>query len=156
MAGQRRLSLAILGLLALIAGAMLVVQGRYDPAAWREQAGTIKSATPGQAQEFTPTGTATRTATPLPTTASTATPVPIETVTTEPTAIATLESFAETAPTVIATLESFEQPTPASPLPTYVPRATLASKDIPPDVIVVSILICLIVVAIILGLRLRL
>jgi hypothetical protein len=58
MAGQRRLSLAILGLLALIAGAMLVVQGRYDPAAWREQAGTIKSATPGQAQEFTPTGTA--------------------------------------------------------------------------------------------------
>ncbi len=56
--GERRLSLAILGFLALIAGAMLVVQDRYDPAVWREQAGTVKADVPAQAQETAPAGDA--------------------------------------------------------------------------------------------------
>jgi len=55
---ERRLSLAILGFLALIAGAMLIVQGRYDPAAWREQAGTAKTDGAVQAQQIAPSGDA--------------------------------------------------------------------------------------------------
>jgi Family of unknown function (DUF6599) len=47
-AGERRLSLILLGVLALIAGVMLVVQGRYDPGAWQEQAQSAKSTDPGQ------------------------------------------------------------------------------------------------------------
>jgi hypothetical protein len=46
--GQRRLSLGILGLLVLIAGMMLVVQGRYDPGLWREQPRAVTTDAPGQ------------------------------------------------------------------------------------------------------------
>jgi Family of unknown function (DUF6599) len=37
---ERRLSIALLAVLALVAGGMLWHQGRFDPAAWREQAQT--------------------------------------------------------------------------------------------------------------------
>jgi hypothetical protein len=57
-AGERRLSLAILGLLALIAGVMLVVQGRFDPGAWREQAVAAKTDAPVRAAEIAPAGAA--------------------------------------------------------------------------------------------------
>lgn len=57
--GERRVSLAILGLLALIAGVMLMVQGRYDRSLWREQAQTAIKEAPAQAQEIAPEGDAT-------------------------------------------------------------------------------------------------
>lgn len=41
---ERRLSLFILGVLAIIAAAMLVIQTRFDPGAWREQAVTVNPA----------------------------------------------------------------------------------------------------------------
>jgi LysM repeat protein len=102
---------------------------------------------PTQRPTLPPTITASRTATPLPTTL-----LPTATATTIPRQTQTVT----TRPTAGTTLESFEQSTPAAPLPTYAPRASLENKDIPPDVIVVSILICVIVIGIILGLRLRL
>ena len=40
---ERRLSMVLLGILALIAAVMLIVQGRYDPGLWREQARTAKA-----------------------------------------------------------------------------------------------------------------
>lgn len=97
---------------------------------------------PTQRPTLTPTTSASRAATPLPTTIPTAMPQQAQTVTTRPTAMATLESFG--------------QPTPAAPLPTYASPVSTANKDIPPDVIAVSILICLIIIGIILGLRMRL
>jgi Family of unknown function (DUF6599) len=41
-AGERRLSIVILGILSLIAAVMLVVQGRFDPGTWRERAATTQ------------------------------------------------------------------------------------------------------------------
>jgi hypothetical protein len=38
---ERRLSLALLGILALVAGGMLWHQGRFDPGAWQEQAQSV-------------------------------------------------------------------------------------------------------------------
>lgn len=40
-AGERRLSLFILGALAVIAAGMLIIQARFDPGDWREQAGQV-------------------------------------------------------------------------------------------------------------------
>ncbi len=57
-AAERRLSLAILGLLAFIAGVMLLVQGRYDRGLWREQAQTAATGSPAQGPEIAPAGEA--------------------------------------------------------------------------------------------------
>jgi hypothetical protein len=54
--GERRLSIALLGVLALVAGVMLFVQGRYDPGTWREQAQTVATDTAAPSQGTTPAG----------------------------------------------------------------------------------------------------
>ena len=109
---------------------------------------------PTQRPTLAPADTASRTATPAPTKASTATPRPTTASTATPPQ--TSAPRGEVTSVAVRTLLSYEEATPASPRPTYVPRATSVNKDLPPDVIVVGILLCLIVIGIILGLRLRL
>ncbi|MDX9786453.1 MAG: hypothetical protein RBT11_06745 [Desulfobacterales bacterium] len=53
-AGERRLSLALLGILALIAVIMIFIQGRYDSGAWREQAQTVETGAPTPQPKATP------------------------------------------------------------------------------------------------------
>lgn len=109
---------------------------------------------PTQRPTLTPTSTASRTASLRPSTASTATPRPTTASTATPSQTNTPN--VEVTSVAVSTLSSYEEATPTSPLPTYAPRATPADKSIPPDVIIVGILMCLIVVAIIIGLRIRL
>jgi LysM repeat protein len=101
----------------------------------------ISTFTPTSAPTVAPTRSATVTATPTATASRTPTPLLTRTPAAQPTL------------TAVRTLSSTQQATPSPTRSATARPASTAPKEIPADVIVVSILICVIVVIIIIGLR---
>lgn len=106
---------------------------------------------------FTPTVAPTQVplATPTATAGRTLTPVPSRSATSGPTTTRTRISSEQVAPAATGTRTSSAQTTPTAARSVVPAPASAAPKEIPLDVIIVSILMCAIVVVIIIGLRIQ-